>query len=273
MINPPRSGPSQLVAREVTLGYGEKPVVVGLSTELPDGQTTVIVGANACGKSTLLRGMARLLRPSGGAILLDGQEIATVPSREVARTLGLLPQNPVTPEGVSVVDLVGRGRHPHQGAFRRWSRDDEAAVAQALELTDTLDLADRPVDELSGGQRQRVWLAMVLAQDTPLLLLDEPTTFLDLAHQLDVLDLLDGLVAERGRTVVMVLHDLNQACRYADLLVAMRDGRVHAAGPPGEVVDAAFVQDVFGLEARVVEDPVAGTPMCIPMSRRTRCTA
>jgi iron complex transport system ATP-binding protein len=270
MLHPPRSEPSRLVVREVTLGYGDEPVVRDLSTELPDGQTTVIVGANACGKSTLLRGMARLLRPSGGAILLDGQAIATLPSRQVARTLGLLPQNPVTPEGVSVVDLVGRGRHPHQGAFRRWSRDDEAAVAQALELTDTLDLADRLVDELSGGQRQRVWIAMALAQQTDLLLLDEPTTYLDVAHQVEVLDLLADLNEARGTTIVMVLHDLNLAARYADHLVAMREGRIVAAGPPREVITEDCVRDVFAMECRVVEDPVTATPMVIPLGRRSR---
>jgi iron complex transport system ATP-binding protein len=270
MTNPAHYPPSRLVTHEVSLGYDDKPVVVDLSTELPDGQTTVIVGANACGKSTLLRGMARLLRPSGGAILLDGQEIASLPSRQVARTLGLLPQNPVTPEGVSVVDLVGRGRHPHQGAFRRWSRDDEAAVAQALELTDTLDLADRPVDELSGGQRQRVWIAMALAQQTDLLLLDEPTTYLDVAHQVEVLDLLADLNEARGTTIVMVLHDLNLAARYADHLVAMRDGRIVAAGPPREVITEDCVHDVFGMESRVIEDPVTATPMVIPLGRRSR---
>jgi iron complex transport system ATP-binding protein len=271
MDTAPRSRPSsRLVARDVTLGYGDMPVVLDLTTELPDGQTTVIVGANACGKSTLLRGMARLLRPSNGVILLDGQAIATLPSRQVARTLGLLPQSPVTPEGVSVVDLVGRGRHPHQGAFRRWCREDEAAVAQALELTDTLDLADRLVDELSGGQRQRVWIAMALAQQTDLLLLDEPTTYLDVAHQVEVLDLLADLNEARGTTIVMVLHDLNLAARYADHLVAMREGRIVAAGPPREVITEDCVRDVFGMESRVVEDPVTATPMVIPLGRRSR---
>ena len=222
---------TRLSARAVTLGYGGAPVVRELSTDVPDSEITVIVGANACGKSTLLRGMARLLRPSSGAVLLDGQAIASLPSRQVARTLGLLPQNPVTPEGVGVVDLVSRGRHPHQGALRRWSRGDEQAVAEALELTGTLDLADRLVDELSGGQRQRVWIAMALAQQTDLLLLDEPTTYLDVAHQVEILDLLAELNEVRGTTIVMVLHDLNMAARYADHLVAMRDGRVVAAGP------------------------------------------
>jgi len=262
-----------LRADNLTAGYDGADVIAGLDLEIPAGQVTAIVGANGCGKSTLLRALARLLRPRAGGVLLDGRSISELRSREVARRLGLLPQSPVAPEGLSVEDLVARGRHPHQGLFRQWSTADEAAVEEALATTGTAGLRDRPLDALSGGQRQRAWIAMALAQQTELLLLDEPTTFLDLAHQLDVLDLLDRLVAERGRTVVMVLHDLNQACRYADRLVAMREGRVCAAGPPGEVVDAAFVQDVFGLEARVVEDPVAGTPMCIPIPRRTRCTA
>jgi iron complex transport system ATP-binding protein len=265
----PDSGTSRLVAREVTLGYGDEPVVRGLSTALPEGRTTVIVGANACGKSTLLRGLARLLRPSGGSILLDGEAIAALPSRQVARTLGLLPQHPVTPEGVSVVDLVGRGRHPHQGAFRRWSRDDEVAVAGALVLTDTLDLADRLVDELSGGQRQRVWIAMALAQQTDLLLLDEPTTYLDVAHQVEVLDLLADLNEARGTTIVMVLHDLNLAARYADHLIAMREGRIVSEGVPAEVITEDCVREVFGMECRVVEDPVTATPMVIPLGRRS----
>jgi iron complex transport system ATP-binding protein len=268
----PRSG-SRLVASDVTLGYGERPVVQSLTTGIPDREVTVIVGANACGKSTLLRGMARLLRPSSGAVLLDGQAIASLPSRQVARTLGLLPQNPVTPEGVTVVDLVGRGRHPHQGAFRRWSREDEAAVAEALELTDTLELAERLVDELSGGQRQRVWIAMALAQQTELLLLDEPTTYLDVAHQVEVLDLLATLNETRGTTIVMVLHDLNLAARYADHLIAMRDGRIVAAGRPAEVITEESVREVFAMGSRVIEDPVTGTPMVVPLGRRARTAA
>ena len=203
-------------------------------------------------------------------MLLDGHAIATLPSRQVARTLGLLPQNPVTPEGVGVVDLVGRGRHPHQAAFRRWSAEDERAVAEALELTDTLGLADQLVDELSGGQRQRVWIAMALAQQTDLLLLDEPTTYLDVAHQVEVLDLLSDLNQARGTTIVMVLHDLNLAARYADHLVAMREGRIVAEGPPGEVITEDCVRHVFGMECRVVDDPVTATPMVIPLGRRSR---
>ena len=263
-------GESRLSAVGLSLGYDDRPVVSDLDLAVPDGKVTVIVGANGCGKSTVLRGLARLLRPTSGAVLLDGRSIHQQPSREVARTLGLLPQNPLAPEGLTVVDLVGRGRHPHHGPLRRWSAADDAAVAGGLELTDTLDLAHRPVDELSGGQRQRVWIAMALAQETDLLLLDEPTTYLDVAHQVEVLDLLLDLNAARGATVVMVLHDLNVAGRYADRLLAMREGRVVAAGPPSEVVTPALVRDVFGLEAQVIDDPVSHTPLVVPLGRHHR---
>jgi len=247
----------RLVADAVTLGYGAAPVVDDVTLSIPDHATTVVVGPNGCGKSTLLRGTARLLAPSRGAVLLDGRAVHRLPTRQVAKVLGLMPQSPAAPEGITVVDLVGRGRHPHRGALTRWSSADDAAVAEALELTGTIHLADRVVDELSGGQRQRVWVAMALAQETDLLLLDEPTTYLDVAHQLDLLDLLGDLRARRGTTVVMVLHDLNLAERDADRLVAMRDGRV--------------VREVFGLDARVVPDPVTGTPMVVPIAARHRC--
>jgi iron complex transport system ATP-binding protein len=258
---------SRLAATGLCLGYADRPVVRDLDLAVPDGRITVIVGANGCGKSTLLRGLARLLRPTSGTVLLDGHSIHHRPSREVARTLGLLPQSPVGPDGLTVVDLVGRGRHPHHRPWRSWSTADDAAVARALELTDTVDLAHRRVDELSGGQRQRVWIAMALAQETDLLLLDEPITFLDVAHQVDVLDLLVELNTARAATVVMVLHDLNLAGRYADHLVAMREGRVVAAGDPSEVVTPTLVREVFSLEARVVDDPVSGTPLVVPLGR------
>jgi iron complex transport system ATP-binding protein len=269
------NGVAPLRAQALTVGYDGAAVVEGLDLEIPDRRITAVVGANGCGKSTLLRALARLIAPRSGTVLLDGRAIREMPSREVARRLGMLPQAPVAPDTLTVEDLVARGRYPHQGLFRQWSAHDEAAVEEALEATATSDLRDRPLDELSGGQRQRAWIAMALAQQTPLLLLDEPTTYLDLAHQIDVLDLLDRLVGERGRTVVMVLHDINQACRYADFLVAVRDGRVHAAGAPGDIVDGPFIEDVFGLEASVVEDPVTGTPLCLPISqpRRNRCTS
>lgn len=257
----------RLSAAGLCLGYDDRPVVHDLDLALPDGRVTAIVGANGCGKSTLLRGLARLLRPSSGTVLLDGRSIHHQSSREVAKTLGLLPQNSVAPDGLTVVDLVGRGRHPRQGPLRRWSTADDAAVARALELTDTLDLAHRPVDQLSGGQRQRVWIAMALAQETDLLLLDEPTTFLDVAHQIEVLDLLVDLNAARGATIVMVLHDLNVAGRYADHLVALRGGRVVAAGPPSDIVTPGLMREVFGLRAQVIEDPVSHTPLVVPLGR------
>lgn len=264
------AGPSRLVADGVSLGYGDRTVVADLTVAVPDRRVTVVVGANACGKSTLLRGLARLLRPTGGTVLLDGESIHHRSTRDVAKTLGLLPQSPIAPEGVTVADLVGRGRHPHQGAFRRWSPRDEAAVVEALELTDTTGLAYRVVDELSGGQRQRVWIAMALAQGTDLLLLDEPTTYLDVAHQVEMLDLLRDLNLRRGTTVVMVLHDLNLSARYADHLVAMRDGKVVATGTPHEVVTEERVRAVFGLDNRVIVDPVSGTPLVVPVGRHDR---
>ena len=263
----------RLAAESVSLGYGADPVIDGVSLEVPDGLTTVIVGANGCGKSTLLRGMARLLKPISGQVVLDGKAVHKQPTRAVAKKLGLMPQSPVAPEGITVVDLVGRGRQPHRGALQRWSPADDVAVAEALELTDTLDLADRVVDELSGGQRQRVWVAMALAQQTDLLLLDEPTTFLDVAHQIDLLDLLHGLRETRGTTIVMVLHDLNLAARYADHLIAMSSGRIAATGKPADVVTADRVESVFGLEAQVISDPVSGTPLVVPIGRHHRPAA
>ena len=262
-----------LAAEELTLGYGERTVIEGLDLTVPSGAITAIVGANASGKSTLLRSMSRLLAPREGQVLLDGRAVHRMPAKELARTLGLLPQSPTAPEGITVADLVGRGRHPHQGLFVRWSRDDDAAVAAALEATHTTSLADRPVDELSGGQRQRVWIAMALAQQTDVLLLDEPTTFLDVSHQIEVLDLLTDLNRRRGTTVVMVLHDLNLAARYADHLVALAGGRLHAAGDPDAVLTEDTVRAVFGLDSRVVVDPVSGRPLMLPIGRHHSAAA
>jgi len=256
-----------LVARDLTLGYGDRTVIDGLDLVVPPGQVTAIVGANACGKSTLLRSMSRLLAPRGGQVLLDGKQVHKTPAKQLARTLGLLPQSPIAPEGITVADLVGRGRHPHQGMLSRWSAADDEAVAAALDATDTAALADRPVDELSGGQRQRVWIAMALAQRTDLLLLDEPTTFLDVSHQVEVLDLLTDLNRARGTTIVMVLHDLNLAARYSDHLVALVDGRVHASGSPAEVLTEDTVRAVFGLENQVILDPTSGKPLMLPIGR------
>jgi iron complex transport system ATP-binding protein len=263
---------SDLSAEDLTLAYDDREVSRGLSVAIPPGKVTAVVGANACGKSTLLRAFARLLKPRAGAVLLDGRDIHSLPTREVATRLGILPQAPVAPSGIKVVDIVARGRYPHQRLVRQWTDADETAVAGALEVTGTLDLATRRVDELSGGQRQRVWIAMALAQDTAIMLLDEPTTFLDLAHQIEVLELLAELNRAQGRTIVLVLHDLDHAARYAHHLVAMRDGAVVATGDPSEIVTEALVRDVFGLESRIIPDPVTGTPMVVPIGRRAPLT-
>jgi len=259
-----------LLADGLTLAYDEREVSRALTVAVPPGQITAIVGANACGKSTLLRALARLLKPKQGRVLLDGQDIHRLPTREVATKLGILPQSPVAPSGISVTDLIARGRYPHQRLVRQWTAQDEQAVAAAMTQTETLELARRHVDTLSGGQRQRVWIAMALAQDTDILLLDEPTTFLDLAHQIDVLDLLSELNERHGRTIVLVLHDLNHAARYAHHLIAMRDGRICAQGPPGQIVTEQLVREILGMDSRVVCDPVSATPMVIPIGRRYR---
>ncbi|OHV82655.1 ABC transporter ATP-binding protein [Rhizobium sp. LCM 4573] len=261
-----------LTASQLSAGYGDTVILERLDLEVPPGRITTIVGANACGKSTLLRAMSRLLSPHQGQVLLDGKSIHRMPPRQLARALGLLPQSPIAPEGITVADLVSRGRHPHHGVLSRWTRGDDEAVAAALEATKTAALADRPVDELSGGQRQRVWIAMALAQRTDLLLLDEPTTFLDISHQIEVLDLLTDLNQTRGTTIVMVLHDLNLAARYADYLVAMAGGRLHVSGKPEDVLTEENVRHVFGLESRIIADPLSGRPIMLPIGRH-RMTA
>ncbi|MFD8464515.1 ABC transporter ATP-binding protein [Streptomyces cyaneofuscatus] len=256
-----------LRAQDLHLGYDDRAVVTGLDLAVPPGRITAIVGANACGKSTLLRALARLLAPRAGAVSLDGRALHAIPTRELAQQLGILPQSPVAPEGLTVIDLVNRGRSPHQTWWRQWTKADEQAVHDALAATGTTDLADRAVDELSGGQRQRAWIAMAIAQGTPVLLLDEPTTYLDLAHQIDVLDLVVDLNRREGRTIVMVLHDLNQACRYADHVIAMKKGSIVAEGAPADVITAETVEDVFGLRCQVTTDPVSRTPLVIPVGR------
>lgn len=264
----------RLGARRLSLGYGSAAIVDGLSVDIADGAITAIVGPNACGKSTLLRGLARLLRPAGGQVILDGADITTLRTKDVARKLGLLPQSSIAPEGITVADLVARGRFPHQRVLRQYAREDQRAVADAMAATGVTAISGRPVDELSGGQRQRVWVAMVLAQQTPLILLDEPTTFLDIAHQIELLDLFSELNAEQGRTIVAVLHDLNHACRFADRIVAMKAGAIVAQGDPSEVITADLVEEVYGLQCQIIDDPETGTPLVIPRaSARDRARA
>ncbi|AWL42394.1 ABC transporter ATP-binding protein [Streptomyces sp. SM5] len=263
----PTPVPARLEVLDASIGYGRRPISEHLDVRIPDRSFTVVIGPNACGKSTLLRAVSRLLKPSAGRVVLDGRSMAEYGSREVARTLGLLPQTSQAPDGITVADLVARGRHPHQRLMRQWTRQDEKAVLDAMAATSVTELSGRPVDELSGGQRQRVWVAMVLAQQPPVLLLDEPTTFLDIAHQIDLLELFTDL-HRAGHTLVAVLHDLNHAARYASHLIAMRDGRVVAEGTPQEVVTAALVKEVFDLPCQVVPDPVTGTPMVVPLARR-----
>jgi len=266
----PRSTVNRLSAEHVTLAYDQRVIAEELSVEIPDHSFTVIVGPNACGKSTLLRALSRMLRPERGRVLLDGQAIQSLPAKQVARTLGLLPQSAVAPDGITVADLVGRGRYPHQGLLRQWSAEDERVVQESMRQTGVAALADRYVDELSGGQRQRVWIAMALAQQTPLLLLDEPTTYLDIQHQIDVLDLCAELHETQGRTLVAVLHDLNHAARYATHLIALRGGEVIAEGAPHDIVTADLVERVFGLKCQVIEDPETGTPLIVPAARKAR---
>ena len=265
------SSASRLCAEGIALTYDRTEVISDLTVRIPDGGFTVIIGPNACGKSTLLRGLSRLLAPARGQVVLDGRSISRYPAKEVARRLGLLPQSAIAPEGITVADLVARGRYPYQRLVRQWSAQDERAVARALEDTATTELAERQVDELSGGQRQRVWVAMVLAQETDLVLLDEPTTYLDVAHQIELMELFSDLHAA-GRTVVAVLHDLNHAARYATHVIAMREGRILAEGPPREVITSARVEAVFGLPNVVIADPVTGGPLVVPRGGRAPST-
>lgn len=256
--------PHKIHADNITLAYEATVVVEDLSTSIPAGGITSVVGPNGCGKSTLLRSLARLMKPEGGSVYLDGDAIAKLPTREVASRLGILPQNPEAPEGLTVRELAALGRYPHQSWLSQWSKGDERAVEQALDTTGMLEFADRPLDTLSGGQRQRAWISMALAQETDTLLLDEPTTFLDMAHQLEVLQLLDHLNREEGRTILMVLHDLNNAARFSHHVIAISGGRVFAAGRPGSVITTELLREVFSVEAEIVPDPRTGTPLCIP---------
>ncbi|MFC3396065.1 ABC transporter ATP-binding protein [Brenneria rubrifaciens] len=257
----------QLHAENLTLGYDRHIIAEKLSVDIPANQFSVIIGPNACGKSTLLRALCRLLKPQSGEVLLDGKNIHQIPTKALARLLGLLPQHAIAPDNISVFDLVARGRYPHQSLLRQWSRQDQQIVEQAMKATNVDALADRSVDSLSGGQRQRVWIAMVLAQQTPLLLLDEPTTWLDIAHQIELLDLFRELNRYHDRTLVAVLHDLNQACRYADHLIVMQDGNVMAAGKPADVVNTGLIGQVFGMNCVIIDDPVSHTPLIVPCGR------
>nr|WP_232214522.1 ABC transporter ATP-binding protein [Rubidibacter lacunae] len=256
-----------MTARKLTLAYDGNVIIQGLELAIPKGQITTLVGSNGCGKSTLLRGMARLLKPQGGTVYLEGDAIAHLPTKELAKRLGILPQSPSAPEGLTVRELVAQGRYPHQNWLQQWSREDELKLEGAISTTHLEKFANRPLDTLSGGQRQRAWIAMALAQDTETLLLDEPTTYLDLAHQIEVLDLLYHLNRDAGRTIVMVLHDLNMACRYSHHLAALQNGAVLAQGRPAEVVTESLVQQVFGLHSRIIPDPISGTPLCVPISQ------
>ncbi len=259
---------SRLTGEALTLGYGDFRVADGLNVAIPDGKFTAIIGPNGCGKSTLLRTLSRLMKPLGGQVRLDGEAIQHFATKEVARRIGLLAQNASAPGDITVAELVARGRYPHQPLFTRWRDEDERAVQKAMAATGVTALADQSVDTLSGGQRQRAWIAMVLAQETSILLLDEPTTWLDIIHQIDLLELLCALNREQGYTLAAVLHDLNQACRYANHLIALRDGKIIAEGAPSEIVDAALIEAIYGLRCMIIEDPVAGTPLVVPLGRR-----
>ncbi|QTF07151.1 ABC transporter ATP-binding protein [Brenneria izadpanahii] len=256
-----------LHATNLTLAYDKKVIAEALSVTIPDNQFSVIIGPNACGKSTLLRALCRLLKPLSGEVLLDGKNIHHLPTKALARQIGLLPQQAIVPDNITVADLVARGRYPHQSLLRQWNSADQEAVEQAMIATNVGSLAERSVDELSGGQRQRVWIAMVLAQQTPLLLLDEPTTWLDMAHQIDLLDLFRDLHQQHGRTLVAVLHDLNQACRYADNLIVMQAGKIMAQGKPADIISAELIKQVFGMSCIIIDDPVSRTPLIVPCGR------
>jgi iron complex transport system ATP-binding protein len=258
---------SELHAQHLTLAYENACIINNMSLTIPNGQITALVGPNGCGKSTLLRGISRLLKPKHGSVLLDGADVWKLPTKELAKQLGILPQGPVAPEGLTVHELVAQGRYPHQSWFQQWSADDERITREALDITGVAEFADRPVDTLSGGQRQRAWIAMTLAQDSDLIMLDEPTTFLDLAYQIEVLDLLHQLNTGRSKTIVMVLHDLNHACRYADYLIAVREGQIAAQGIPQEVVTEEMVRAVFGIDCRIIPDPVTDTPLVVPVGK------
>lgn len=256
-----------LQTKDLTLSYGERTIIDELNIDIPQGEISVFIGGNGCGKSTLLRSIARLLKPKQGSVLLDGEAISRLSTKEVARKMAILPQSPTAPEGLTVLQLVKQGRYPHQSWLKQWSQKDEEIVQDALKATKMEDLQHRKVDELSGGQRQRAWIALTLAQDTDIILLDEPTTYLDMTHQIEILDLLFELNEKEKRTIVMVLHDLNLACRYAHNIVAIRDKQIYAQGKPEEVISCELVKNVFDMDCQVSRDPLFGTPLCIPFGK------
>lgn len=259
--------PHVFKAEKIEAGYENKKILHEVSLTIPSNKISVIIGANACGKSTLLKTLARLIKPTSGSITLDDKPISKIPAKELARIVGLLPQSPIVPEGISVADLVGRGRFPHQSLFSGWTKKDYEAVADAMDIMNITELANRNIDELSGGQRQRVWIAMALAQQTDILFLDEPTTFLDITYQVEILDLLTDLNRKRGTTIVMVLHDINLSARYADYIFAMHSGKLAAEGKPSDVITSTLIKDIFGLNSTVIEDPVSGSPNVVPIGR------
>ena len=267
---PQRVKPAEqgIVLDALSAGYGQTLIVDDINLTIPSGKMTVLAGANGSGKSTLLSTIARMLKPLGGCVRLDGQAIHQMPTKTVSRQLGILPQSPLTPEGLTVFELVSRGRYPHQPLFTRWRKEDDEAVNRAMRATGITDLAQQSVDTLSGGQRQRAWIAMVLAQETSIMLLDEPTTWLDISHQIDLLELLSELNRTQGYTLAAVLHDLNQACRYATHLIALRDGEIVAQGTPKEIVTPELIARIYGMRCMIIDDPVAGTPLVVPLGRR-----
>ncbi|WP_020617331.1 ABC transporter ATP-binding protein [Paenibacillus daejeonensis] len=257
----------QFCADKLVSGYEGKTIIHGVDLAIPSNQISVLIGSNGCGKSTLLKTLAKLIKPASGSITLDGKPIGKIPPKQLARTVGLLPQSPIVPEGITVADLIGRGRFPHQSMLGGWSKRDYEAVGEAMDLMRITEFANVPMDELSGGQRQRVWIAMALAQETDILFLDEPTTFLDIAYQVEILDLLTDINRKQGTTIVMVLHDINLSARYADYIYALQEGKLVAEGPPQQVITSQLIQDVFGLECTVIDDPVSGSPCVIPIGR------
>ncbi len=254
-------------AEQITAGYDNKTILQDVSVTIPSNKISIIIGANGCGKSTLLKTLARLITPTSGQVTLDGQAIQKMPPKQLAKILGLLPQSPIVPEGITVADLVGRGRFPHHSFLKGWSKKDYEAVAEAMEMMNITEFADRHIDELSGGQRQRVWIAMALAQQTDILFLDEPTTYLDITYQVEILDLLTDLNRKYGTTIVMVLHDINLSARYADYIFALHEGKLVAEGPPSDIITNSLIKDIFALDCMVIEDPVSNSPSVVPIGR------